>query len=104
MFFHLSILLFLWPHCAACGILVPQPGTELVLTTGSPGKSHHLFILKVIPGLPRLLGDKESAYNAGDVGSIPGLGRFPGEENGKPLQYSWRESPMDRRAWRAIVR
>ena len=104
MFFHLSILLFLWPHCAACGILVPQPGTELVLTTGSPGKSHHLFILKVIPGLPRLLGDKESAYNAGDVGSIPGLGRFPGEENGKPLQYSCLESPMDRRAWRAIVR
>ena len=44
---------------------------------------------------------KKSACNAGDSGSIPGLGRFPGEEYGNPLQYSCWENPMDRGAWRA---
>ena len=39
-------------------------------------------------GLPRWLGDKESACNAGDPGSILGSGRSPGEGNGNPLQYS----------------
>ena len=38
---------------------------------------------------------KASAYNAGDPGSIPGLGRSPGEGNGNPLQYSSLENPMD---------
>ena len=42
---------------------------------------------------------KTSAYNAGDPGSIPGLGRSPGEGNGNPLQYSCLENPIDRRAW-----
>ena len=42
---------------------------------------------------------KASAYNAGDLGSIPGSGRSPGEGNGNPLQYSCLENPMDRRAW-----
>ena len=42
---------------------------------------------------------KVSAYNAGDPGSIPGLGRSPGEENGNPLQYSCLEIPMDGEAW-----
>ena len=42
---------------------------------------------------------KASAYNAGDLGSIPGSGRFPGERNGNPLQYSCLENPMDRGAW-----
>ena len=37
-----------------------------------------------------------SAYNVGNLGSIPGLGRSPGEENGNPLQYSCLENPMDR--------
>ena len=41
----------------------------------------------------------ESACNAGDLGSIPGSGRSPGEGNGNPLQYSCLENPMDRRAW-----
>ena len=44
-----------------------------------------------------------SARNAGDVGSIPGLGRSPGERNGNPLQYSCLENPMDGGAWRATV-
>ena len=38
---------------------------------------------------------KESAYNAGDLGLIPGLGRSSGEGNGNPLQYSCLENPMD---------
>ena len=46
---------------------------------------------------------KASVYNAGDPGSIPGLGRYPGEGNGNPLQYSCLENPMDRGAWWAIV-
>ena len=42
---------------------------------------------------------KASAYNAGDLGSIPGLGRSPGEGNGNPLQYSCLGNPMDRGTW-----
>ena len=49
-------------------------------------------------GFPHGLVGKESACNAGDLGSIPGAGRFPGEENGNPLQYSCLENPMDRGA------
>ena len=41
--------------------------------------------------------------NAGDMGSIPGPGRSPGEGNGSPLQYFRLENPMDRGAWQAIV-
>ena len=41
--------------------------------------------------------------NAGDVGSIPGWGRSPGEGNGNPLQYSCLDNFMDRVAWRATV-
>ena len=44
-------------------------------------------------------GGKASACNAGDLGSIPGSGRSPGEGNGNPLQYSCLENPMDREAW-----
>ena len=46
---------------------------------------------------------KNLPANAGDAGSIPGLGRSPGEENGNPIQYSCLENPMDRGDWRAIV-
>ena len=43
--------------------------------------------------------NKASVYNAGDPGSIPGLGRSPGEGNGNPLQDYCLENPMDREAW-----
>ena len=46
---------------------------------------------------------KASACNAGDPGSIPGLGRSPGEGNGNSLQYSCLGNPMDRGAWWATV-
>ena len=46
---------------------------------------------------------KNPPANAGGLGSIPGLGRSPGEGNGKPLQYSCLENPMDRGAqWAAV--
>ena len=46
---------------------------------------------------------RESACSEGDLGLIPGLGRSPGEGNGKPLQYSCLKNPMDRGAWWATV-
>ena len=46
---------------------------------------------------------KAFAYSVGDLGSIPGSGRSPGEGNGNPLQYSCLENPMDRGAWWATV-
>ena len=46
---------------------------------------------------------KESAYNAGDLGLILGLGRSPGEGNDNPLQYSCLGNPMDIGAWQATV-
>ena len=57
-----------------------------------------------LTGFPGSLGSKESTYNAGDTGLIPGLGRFPGKGNGNLLQYFFLENPMDRGAWRATVR
>ena len=53
--------------------------------------------------LPQWLIVKESACTAGDVGSIPGWGRSPGEGNDNPLQYSCLENPMDKGAWWATV-
>ena len=46
---------------------------------------------------------KESACNTADAGSMPGLGRSPGEGNGHLLQYSCLENSKDRGAWRAVV-
>ena len=54
--------------------------------------------ISIQEGFPGSSDGKASVYNAGDPGSIPGLGRSPGEGNGKPLQYSCLESPMDRGA------
>ena len=56
-------------------------------------------ILIIFPGSD----GKESACSARDAGSIPGLGRSPGEGNSNPLQYSGLENSMDRGAWRAVV-
>ena len=49
-----------------------------------------------MPGFPGGSDGKESACNVGDLGSIPGLGRSPGEGNSYPLQYSCLENSMDR--------
>ena len=53
--------------------------------------------------LPGDSDSKESDCNEGDTGSDPGLGGFPGEENGNPSQYSCLENLMDRGAWWATV-
>ena len=52
---------------------------------------------------PGGLDGKASAYNLGDLGSIPGSGRSHGEGYGYPLQYSCLGNPMDRGAWQATV-
>ena len=62
-------------------------GEQIIIQLGFPGGSD----------------GKESAYNVGDRGWIPGLGRSPGEGHGNPLQYSCLENPMDRGAWWATV-
>ena len=54
-------------------------------------------------GFPGGSDSKESACNAGDSGSILGLGRSAGEGNGNPLQYSCLENPMDRGTWQATA-
>ena len=61
-----------------------------------------LLIFLVVSVYSCLVG-KESACNAGDLGSISGLGRSPGEGNGNPLQCSCLENPMDRGTWQATV-
>ena len=59
--------------------------------------------INIVGGFPGGSDGKESASSAGDPGSIPGLGRSPGEGNGYPLQDSCLENPMDRRVLRDIV-
>ena len=54
-------------------------------------------------GFPGGSDGKVSAYNVGDLGSIPGSGRYSVEGNGNPLQYPCLESPTDRGAWWATV-
>ena len=54
-------------------------------------------------GFPGGTDDKETAWNAGKLGSTPGLGRSPGGGQGNPLQCSCLENPMDGGAWRATV-
>ena len=54
-------------------------------------------------GFPGGADGKASACNAGDLGSIPGSGRYSGEGNGNPLPYSHLEIPMDRGSWQTTV-
>ena len=59
--------------------------------------------LSQIKGFPGGSEGKESTYKAEDPGSVLGLGRFPGEENGNPLQYSCPENPMNTGVWQVTV-
>ena len=63
-------------------------------------KNWAYYFIKGFPGGAEV---KASACNVGDLGSIPGSGRSPGEGNGNPLQYSCLENLMDRGAWWATV-
>ena len=60
---------------------------------------HLEIIIQSEVGFPSSSDSKVSACNVGDLGSIPGLGRSPGEGNGNPLQYSCLENFMDGGAW-----
>ena len=65
-----------------------------------------LLVVLWLYWLPRCHSDKDPNADAGDAkgfGFIPGLGRSPGEESGKPLQYSWGDNPMNRGAWWATA-
>ena len=57
----------------------------------------------LIMGFPRGSVVKNPPVNTGDESSIPESGRYPGEGNGNPLQYSCLENPRDRGAWQATV-
>ena len=61
------------------------------------------FLLIRPVGFPCSSVSQDSACSAGDPGSIPGLGRSPGEGNGNPLQYPYLENLTDRGAWWAAV-
>ena len=61
---------------------------------------HQLYLTSGFPGGSEV---KASACSVGDLGSIHGLGRSPGEGTGNPLQYSCLENPMDGEAWWATV-
>ena len=58
----------------------------------------YLYLHLFMAGFPSGSDGKASVCNAGDPGSVPGLGRSHGEGNGSPLQYSCLENPMDRGA------
>ena len=52
-------------------------------------------------GFPSGSEGKESACNTGNLGSIPRMGRFPGEKNGNPLQYSYLENSVNKGTWQS---
>ena len=62
-----------------------------------------MFVYDYTSDFPGGSDGKAFVYNAGDLGLIPGSGRYHGEGNGNPLEYSRLENSMDRRAWRATV-
>ena len=75
---------------------------------GTPGKSHLIsnkFSTQLTrsPGFPGGLVVKNLPADTGDMDSIPGLGRSPGEGNGNPLQYSFLGNPMDRGTWQVTA-
>ena len=77
-----------------------EPGSPTLqadsLPSEPPGKPLCFLLISIFSlGLPSSSAGKESTYNAGDLGLIPGLGRLPGEVKGYPLQYSGLENSMD---------
>ena len=63
-------------------------------------RSEFYLVIYAILGIPGGSVVKNLPVSAGDVGLIPGSGRFPGEEKGNSFQYSWLGNPMDRGTWR----
>ena len=95
----------LWNILSVASYHVLKPLTNPTTRTLPPCRQHCFtpLIIKILlmplTDFPSGSDCKVSVYNASDLGSIPGLGRFPGEGNGNPLQYSCLENPMDGGAW-----
>ena len=83
----------------------PHRGWErkMVQSLGKAGWRFLKWLSIELASFPGGSAGKESACNVGDLGSIPGSGRSPGEGNGSPFQYPCLEDSMDRGAWRATV-
>ena len=79
------------------------PFSRLSWLVSCPPLSDHSCCLGMDMGFPGGSYDKKSTCNAGDLSSIPGLGKSPGGGNGNPLQYSYLDNSMDRGAWWATV-
>ena len=109
-----SKILSQFAHCLYFPFLITWASSESSISHWSAPKysqlTFHWFqLLKLLPQFyssaiitmvfPGGSDGQESACNAGDLGSIPGLGRSHGEEQGNPPQYSCLENPMDRGAW-----
>ena len=97
-----------FPHCRQILYHLSHHGSYLHIVHSQTWMLHAYYIFKREEGTKSYhnlsgLDGKESACNVGNRGSIPGLGRFPGVGNGKPLQYSCLGNPMDRGAWWATV-
>ena len=90
-----------WRPCRNSWYLYRRYWTNDVKAQDS--RDHIWLSLRLHLGFPGGSEVKASACNAGDLGSIPGLGRSPREGNGNPLQYSCLENPMDGGAWWATV-
>ena len=95
----------LFPLGLTCLISLQSKGLSRVFSNTTVQK-HQFFVSQLslwsnwhIHDFPSGSDGKVTVYNAGDPGSIPGLGRSPGEGNGNPLQYYCLENPMDGEAW-----
>ena len=90
---------------AACGIFLDQESNPCSLHWQEDSyplyhwRIPRIYFLNTLLYFPGGSDSKASVYNAGELGSIPGSGRFSGEGNGNPLQYSCLENPMDGGAW-----
>ena len=98
---HKSYNFYMSEKCSASVILLKNPFYKSIFKKYW-GQTVQ-WRIKLSLGFPGGSEVKVSACNAGNLGSIPGSGRSPGEGNGKPLQYSCLENPMDGGAWWATV-
>ena len=85
------------------GIEPGSPALEADALTSEPPSVVGIQVLPLKWASQVVVGVKNLPANAGDAGSIPGPGRFPGGGHGNLLQYSCLENPMDRGAWQATV-
>ena len=78
-------------------------GAMLAVFTPALTMRNYLSVTIQLKGFPHGLAVKNLSTEAGDAGSIPGLGRSPAEGKGNSFQYSCLENPMDREDWQGIV-